>query len=267
MDTKARSLAGTGVVVVAMLVVATNIGVIGVDWPWEKVGVPEVLTEETRIAQPEAATVVEIEPIAIDCRARIHASVPVQGRREHKAFGQVYRTDTVTLTASGDIDTCVDASRTQIREAADGTFLVVVPAEAISFERPRVDAVATRDSVSFDKGFVGKLTDAFPWVSDDSGLTPAAYAFAQEVIGSSECMERAWDLTETVLRKAYSDQLADQGGERRDISVVIDGVPDFGPDPTEDFESFRFELGDGPVNCRVDGDAYGTDLVEADAAE
>lgn len=256
------SVGATGLMLVALLVIGTNVGLIGVDWPWEKVDIdlPDVLTEETAVAQPEEATVYEIEPIALDCRARIHAVVPVEGKREHKAFGQVYRTDTVRLKAQGDIDTCVDASRTQIREAEDGTFLVVVPADAITFERPRVDAVATADSVHFDKGMMGKFTDVFPWVSDNSGLTPAAYAYAQEVVGSSDCMERAWNLTETVIRKAYGDQLAGQGGERRDITVVINGTPEFGEPPTGQIDDFDFEVGAGQVNCRVDGDAYDTDL-------
>lgn len=129
----------------------------------------------------------------------MRASVPVEGKREHKVLGQVYRTDTVAMTAIGDIDTCVDATRTSIVRLNSESFQVVVPASAITFERPRVDAVATRDSVSFDKGLIGKVTDAFPWVSENSGLTPSAYAFAQEVVGSSDCMERAWAVTEVVI--------------------------------------------------------------------
>lgn len=260
------SIGATGITLVALLVVATNLGLIGVTWPWQKIDLPTVLSEETTLTQTTEATVYSITPIALDCRARIDASVPIEGRREHKVAGQVYRTDKVSMVAQGDIDTCVDSSRTQIRQQDDGAFLVIIPADAITFERPRVDAVATRDSVEFDKGWVGKLTDAFPWVSDNSGLTPAAYSYAQQVVGSSECMERAWDVTETVIKKAYSDQLADQGGERAAIRVLIDGTPDFGDAPGEDIDDFRFELGDAPVNCRVDGGAYSADLL-TDSAE
>jgi hypothetical protein len=43
---------------------------------------------------------------------------------------------------------------------------VLVPADAIPFVRPRVDAVATVDSVHDDQGFIGKLTDALLWVGE-----------------------------------------------------------------------------------------------------
>ena len=266
MKQKTLSIGATALIAVAGLIIATNMGLIGIEWPWEKVALPEVLTEETVVEQPEVATVYEIQPIALDCRARILAEVPVVGKREHKAFGKVYRTDTVSLTAKGDIDTCVDSSETTIHELEDGRFQVIVPATAITFERPRVDAVATRDSVEFDKGLLGKFSDLFPWVSDNSGLTPAAYAYAQEVVGSSECMARAWTVTETVVKKAYGDQLVAQGGQRADVSVVIEGAPEFGDAPGAEIAEFDFEVGDDAVNCVVDGSAYIADeLVEADA--
>ena len=55
---------------------------------------------------------------------------------------------------------------------------VIIPGESILFVRPRVDAVATADSVHEGKGTIGKLTDSFPWVDSDVGLTPLAYAYA-----------------------------------------------------------------------------------------
>ena len=261
MERKGLSIGAGALVFAATLIVLTNTGVIGIDWPWEKVDLPDPLTEETRIAQPEEATIIEIAPIALDCRARIHATVPVKGTRDHKIVGQTYRTDTVTMTAIGDIDTCVSADATEVIRVDDTSFRVLVPAEAISFERPRVDTVATRDSVSFDKGFVGKFTDVLPWVSDDSGLTPAAYAFAQQVVGSSECMERAWTITEVVIATAYRNELASQGGDANDVEVDIVGIPDFGDPPSTEQDGFTFEVSGSGVNCRVDGDAYDMDIV------
>lgn len=248
------SIIGTAVVAVAGLIIATNLGVIGITWPWERI--PEVMAAETIVEQPDEAVVYEIEPIALDCRARIRARVPIDGRREHTMFGQVYRTDTVSMTALGDIDTCVAADRVEIAELADGRFQVLVPADAITFERPRVDAVATRASVRVDKGMIGKFTDALPWVSDSSGLTPAAYAYAQDVVGSSECMRRAWDVTAVTMRRAYQEQLAGQGGARGDITVVISGAPDFAPPPAATIDAFDFTVAGSGVDCRVDGDAY-----------
>lgn len=248
------SIFGTALVAVAGLVVASNLGLIGVTWPWERI--PEVMAAETVVEQPAEAVVYDIEPIAFDCRARIRASVPIEGRREHTMFGGVYRTDTVSMTALGDIDTCVAADQVQIAELTDGRFQVLIPASAITFERPRVDAVATRDSVRIDKGMIGKFTDALPWVSDGSGLTPAAYAYAQDVVGSSECMRRAWDITAVTVRRAYQEQLAGQGGDRDAITVVISGAPDFPDPPSERIEAFDFTVAGAGVDCRVDGDAY-----------
>lgn len=258
MNNKGLSIGASVLVGAAVLVLLTNVGLLGIEWPWEKV--PDVLTEETHVQQPEEATIYEIEPITLDCRARIHASVPVQGKREHKALGQVYRTDTVEMTAIGDIDTCVDSSKTSITRVDGERFQVVVPASAVTFERPRVDAVATRDSVHFDKGLLGKVTDVFPWVSDDSGLTPAAYAYAQAVVGSSECMARAWDVTSTVIKKAYGDQIVAQGGDRSQVSVHITGTPRFEDAPSGEIDSFDFEVR-GIVNCKVDGQAYTADVI------
>lgn len=261
MRERGLSLGAGAIVFIATLIILTNTGVIGIDWPWQKIDVPEVLTEETVVVQPQEATIVEIEPIALDCRARIHAEVPVKGKRDHKALGQTYRTDTVEMTAVGDIDTCVDAADAAVIANDDGTFRVVVPADAVTFERPRIDAVATMDSVEFDKGLVGKVTDVLPWVSDDSGLTPAAYAFAQQVVGSSSCMEQAWDVTAEVIVTAYEDQLVAQGGDPADIEVDIVGTPDFGEPPATDQGGFQFAVEDAAIQCSVDGQAYTADVI------
>ena len=84
-----------------------------------------------------------MEPISLDCRARIHAEVPVEGRREHELLGQVYRTDTVSMLAVGDVDTCVEGTSAEVVHHRDGTTEVIIPGESILFVRPRVDAVAT----------------------------------------------------------------------------------------------------------------------------
>lgn len=241
------------IVVVAGMLVLQNLGAIDITWPWEKV---DVLTEETTIA-PAEAEIIEIEPISLDCRARVSAAVPVEGRREHKALGQVYRTDKVTITAIGDIDTCIDNELVEIIDDQEtGEYRVLVPADAITFERPRVDAELTQDSVHFSKGWVGKVTDAFPWVSDNTGLTPAAYTFSQNVIGSSECMSEAFKVTRQLIVDAYEDEMVAQGLDRRDIEVRVIGEPSFGEPVTEAMEDFRFEVADEGTVCQVAPGAF-----------
>ncbi|MEO0493326.1 MAG: hypothetical protein AAF081_07910 [Actinomycetota bacterium] len=252
-----RSLISVLVVAVVGLIVFIQLGVANISWPWDS---PVVASETTTIVQVEEAEIVEIEPIALDCRARIHTIVPVEGKRDHDVLGQTYRTDTVRMQAVGDIDTCVDATEVEVVVREDGTARVLVPADAIEFVRPRVDAVATLDSVTYDQGFVGKITDALPWVSDNSSLTPAAFAYAQTVIGSSECMQEAYATTTQAMIEAYEKQMAAAGLDPADLEVEIIGDPDFGDLPDAgDLGDFDFETTDDGASCSVADDAYDGD--------
>ncbi|MGH1503880.1 MAG: hypothetical protein ACRBI6_10025 [Acidimicrobiales bacterium] len=227
-----------------MVVVALWTGVASVGLPW--IEVPEFTDVDVALELPEAARIVGIEQIALDCRARIHAEVPVEGRRDHSAFGQTYRTDTVTLEAIGDVDTCVEGTSAEVVYHRDGTTEVIIPGESIVFVRPRVDAVATADSVEVNKGLVGRFTDVFPWVDTDLGLTPLAYAYAQTVIGSSSCMEAAYTATEDVLIDAYRQQFVEAGADPDDLVVRIEGEPLFSELPSVD-------LGDVEMTAATEG--------------
>ncbi len=246
-----------GVVVLAFGIIAGQTGLIRFAGP----SLPDLTDVETQVAvAEEEARIVAIEPVALDCRARVHVEVPVEGVRDHKALGQVYRTDRVTLEAIGDVDTCVEGDSVRVERFDDGGVEVTVDASSIVFVRPRVDAVATADSLEVDQGFVGKVTDVFPWVDDDLGLTPLAYAYAQNVIGSSACMETAYTVTEEILLDAYRRQYEEQGGEPGRFSVRIEGEPEF-PDPAdiELEDGVRLEVDGGQVSCVViDGPAAPT---------
>ena len=219
---------GAGLGALVLLAVAVKGDVLSFHSPF---GSLSDLTEETTsVEQADAAVVTEIEPIALDCRARIHAVVPITAKRDHSVMGQVYRTDRVTIDAVGDIDTCVEAGSTTITTLPDGRVQVVVPAQSIQFERPRVDAVATAGSFDFHKGAVGKATDVLPWVDDNSSLAPVAYAYAQSIIGSSDCLYEAFDRTVEALQIAYVNQLAAQGVPADQISVTVLGRPELSPD-------------------------------------
>lgn len=220
---------------------------------------PRFTEVDLELTLPSEARIVDVEPIRLDCRARVFAEVPVEGRREHQAFGRVYRTDRITMRAFGDVDTCVDGSGTRVEHDSDGTTEVVIDAASIVFVRPRVDAVRTAGTVDVDKGMVGKLVDAMPWVDDNLGLTPAAYAFAQNVIGSSSCMETAYRLTEDILIDAYRDQAIEQGIDPDRLTVTIDGQPSFTePEPIELDSSGNATIelwaGSGGIVCEATGD-------------
>ncbi|MFV0258008.1 MAG: hypothetical protein ACK5PP_06130 [Acidimicrobiales bacterium] len=213
---------------------------------------------EAAVLQSDEAEITAVEPISLDCRARVHARVPVEGVREHEMFGQVYRTDRVTLDAVGDVDTCVDGGSTEIVTRPDGTTEVIVDASAITFQRPRVDMVATADTLTVEEGLVGKVTDVFPWVDDNLGLTPLAYAYAQTVIGSSACMETAYDTTREVLTEAYRQQLVDQGIDPDTVTVTVEGEPTFTEPEQPDMGGIEMSVGGrDEIVCTADNALVG----------
>ena len=236
-----------------LLAMAFATGIIAISGP----SLPSLSDIEVDIKLPEEARIVAVEPISLDCRARIHAEVPVEGIREHESFGVVYRTDRINMNAIGDVDTCVDGNEAKVTYNSDGSTDVVIPGESIQFVRPRVDTVKTADSVNVDKGAVGKLVDAFPWVDDNLGLTPIAYAYAQNVIGSSQCMQAAYAVTEEILIDAYRDQVIEQGVDQDKVTVRIEGEPKFlDPEPIESGD-IELSVAGSDVSCVASGDLGG----------
>jgi hypothetical protein len=239
-------LAGVALSLLAFLAFAT--GVVSLRWPGPRL--PELSRVDVDVALPGAARIAAVEPITLDCRARVRAVVPVEGVREHRFLGQVYRTDRVQMEAIGDVDTCVEGASVGVAHHDDGTTEIVVPAESIRFVRPRVDAPATAGSVRVTKGVVGKVTDVFPWVDETSELLPHGYAYAQHVIGGSACMQAAYAETADALVEGYHRQFAEQGFEPERLRVRIEGRPDFGQnDPPPLPGDIRFSVDTGAVSC------------------
>lgn len=255
-----KTFVGVAVAVLVLVVgiVLGQTGLLSIQGP----GFPDFNDVEVDVNLPEEARIVSVEAISLDCRARVHAEVPVEGVREHEALGVTYRTDRVTLHAIGDVDTCVDGSSTEVVRHGDGSTEVVIDAGSIVFVRPRVDTVATADSLQVEQGVLGKVTDVFPWVDDDLGLTPLAYAYAQNVIGSSECMETAYAVTQDVLIEAYRSQMIDQGVDPDTLDVRIDGEPEFADPPDIDAgDDVKLSVGGGEVTCVADDSLEGASTV------
>lgn len=246
-----KVVAGAALGIAAVVALIATTGSLAFTWPWDVL--PEFTAVEVELKLPTEARIVNVEPIMLDCRARVHAEVPVAGTREHSALGQVYRTDTIEMVAIGDVDTCVNGGAARVLRRSDGTTDIVIPAESITFVRPRVNAVLTAESVSVSKGLVGKATDVFPWVSDDLGLTPTAYAYSQNVIGSSSCMRTAYTVTQGLITSAYRQQFIDQGADPSKLSVQIDGEPTFSdPETIYMGDGVEMNVGDGSVTCTAD---------------
>lgn len=247
----AATIAGVFLLSFVLLLAFVSFGWLDIVWPWENV-VQEETTIEIDTEDVGPAQITEITPIALDCRARIEAEVPVVGTQRTSVAGATVSTDTIRLRAIGDVDTCVAADGVEINERTDGTIGVIIDAEAIEFVRPRVDAVATMDSVTTDRGVIGQLVEILPFTNEDDELTPAAFAFAQTVIGGSDCMAAAFDQTSMALVDAYRQQAIDQGANPDDIDVIIAGVPDFGQNDDELVELGEFEfIEDAGTSCVV----------------
>lgn len=241
-----------GILLTGLVVAAFAFGLVRPQWPFGLGDVlPRDLARVDATMKADEATITRIEPIALDCRTRIHAVVPVEGRRTHSLAGLTYRTDVVRLTARGDVDTCVNAADVVVEEDdEDGTFRVTIPGQAIRYVRPRVDTVATAESVSYDEGWIGELTGLLPGVDDSDPLMPGAYAFAQQVIGGSACMEQAFEVTRQIIEQAYIDQLTVQGAPLGTVEVVI-GEPDLTQHPLPPtIAGVSYDV-DGGVRCQI----------------
>jgi hypothetical protein len=234
------TVAGIFMLALVLVIGLLSFGWLDVNWPWEDLVEEETVLEVDVEAGP--AQVVKVTPIALECRARIEAQVPVVGTRKTSIAGATISTDTIRMRAIGDVDTCVRSSGVEIVERADGTFGVIIDADAIQFVRPRVDAVATMGSVTTDRGIVNQVFEALPWTNEDDDLTPAAFAFAQTVIGGSSCMEAAYEETTRALTSAYQQQMREQGANPGDVDVIISGIPDFGQNTPDEKLLGEFEF-------------------------
>lgn len=247
--TMKKILAGVLVGALGLAGLAIWSGSASINWPWR--AIPDFTDVAVAVEIPNEVRITKVEPISLDCRARVYAEVPLEGRREHTLFDRVYRTDSITMSAVGDIDTCVDGTSARVIHRRDGTTEVLIPGESIVFVRPRVNTVLTASSVEVEKGKVGKLTDVFPWVSDNLGLTPVAYAYAQNVIGSSKCMQAAYGVTEDILVEAYRDQFIQQGEDPETLTVRVDGEPIFVDPLPVDMGDVEMDLSGEAITCVV----------------
>lgn len=243
---------GAAVATVGLIIFGVWASAVSFRFPWQ----PDLdFTDvEVTLSLPEEAMITAVEPITLDCRARVHASIPIEAKREHELFGKVYRTDTLEMLAIGDVDTCIEGSSAKVKYNQDGTTEVTIDGGDIVFVRPRVDAVKTADSVEVNKGLIGKWTDVFPWVDDDLGLTPISYAWAQNIIGGSDCMQAAYTVTQQILIDAYTEQFIANGADADKLSVQIDGLPDFSDPAPLDLDGIDMKVDETGTTCLVSED-------------
>ena len=172
-DWRSRRGAGTVLLGLALLLgIGILLGQVGLlRFPGPEL--PEFTALEVEVSLPDEARIIAVEPITLDCRARVHAQVPDEGARRHRALGQVY-------------------------------------------------------------------------------------AYAQNVIGSSNCMKTAYTVTEGILLHAYRQQFVKQGVDPAKLTVRIEGDPLFGdPEDIEMGDDVTLSVGGGEVVCVASDDLGG----------
>jgi hypothetical protein len=217
-------------IVLGLIVLSVARGVIGelVGFPDLGIDIPAPLSAEDkyRLDQPVPGEIVRVEPIAIECRATVDAVVPLALTKDvrYSVFGAglFTRSEHGFYTAYGDVDVCVGIDNTRITGTEDFGWNVQVDAADIEFRRPRVDTIRSAQSweLHTDWGWVPGVDG-----NDDAGTD--ASALAQLFIGSSECMEAAWDATVFSVVESYRYQAQQQGVDPALVEVTINGTPNF----------------------------------------
>ena len=88
-------------------------------------------------------------------------------------------------------------------------------------------------------------------------------AYAQDVIGSSECMEAAYSLTEQILIDAYTQQFIDNGADPESLTVTIDGRPTFGSgEAPPRLGGLDMAPTEGAVACTLSDDLGGVTVLQ-----
>ena len=87
---------------------------------------------------------------------------------------------------------------------------------------------------------------------------PAFDAYAQTVIGSTDCMTKAFDTTKRAIVRAYRDQLIQAGHDPSMITIDIVGQPDLSTTqaPEEALQGFDFAVDTLATSCTVAAGAF-----------
>lgn len=203
------------------------------------VGLPTVvevdIEDQITVDIPNEPEIIRIDPIALDCRARTDVAVSARGIMDHYATIDlplvapkrvVYRTDSLEYQGVGDVETCVPPEASTIFQTTKETK-VTIDASQVVFNRPRL-TFAKDFEINYDQGLLGKITNAAPWVSDDSPLYDLTLHQAQKQVASESCMRKAWSATQAAVRNAYYGIVAEQYGiDASSITVHFVGEPNF----------------------------------------
>lgn len=251
-------------------VIAVGVVVIVVLWVANFFNLDQRLERNDTIRQSGAVEIFEIKPVNIDCRAVVRASIPVKGESQyivHTPLGsKTLNTDTIWLTAIGDVDVCFPPEASEVVKQADGSWLVTIDSSKTVFNRPRVDALATGNSVDYEDGAGRDIMSAVPLVNafidtNAHELTLEAVAFAQSLIASSECMAAAWPPVQEAVTAAYAEQAALGGLSADQVTVVFKGAPFYAQykqdiDTSVFGDGVEFEVEAGGINCSILPEAF-----------
>jgi len=222
--------------IVALLVVNFGRGLIN-ELTFDLVpDIPAPLTSEDEfsLTQPVPIEIVSIEPIALECRATIDSVIALvlQKDVEYRVFGWGWgtRSEHGFYTAYGDIDVCVGIENSTITSLEDVVgpvldregWLVEIAVNDLEFRRPRIDNLKSAQSwrLHTDWGWV-------PGIDGDTTMGVEATALAQLLVGSSECIEAAFEATKLAITESYKQQALDVGIDPAKVEVRFTGEPNY----------------------------------------
>lgn len=236
---------------------------------------------ERQITPPEDATVVEVEPVRLDCRARTLANFAnSQAKVNLKVLGVDAAADR-KANVSGQVETltCVSGNGTTIDDSDPKNVVVTVDAGSVQmWSRIVEDKTKTTfetDKLSDVADIGASFADLIGW-NDlksnyreiDSYLEQAARTSGVNHV-QQKCQKVAWPLTREAVREAYTNQVedkvstSDEGeAEEPNIKVTFVGEPKFKkayPMPA-DFKRLNgtersFDMGEDD-ECKVAPGAY-----------
>ncbi len=228
---------------------------------------PEVERQDT-FRKHGPVRIVKIVPEALECRAYVQAEIPVKGESQYiwktPLFSKTLNTDTITFTAIGDVEVCFPAEGATVHAKNDGSWLVEIDSSQAVFNRPRVDALATENSVDYKPGAGREIIEFVPIVdyfidTNAHELTAEAFAYAQALIGGSDCMNAAWQPVQKAIVLSYQDQAARKGADPGAVEVIFTNQPDFEQHAkvfdTGVFDGVEFEIDTENDRCVVLEDA------------
>lgn len=158
-------------------------------------------SNEQSLELPDAKaveTTVEVKALMSFCGAEVEAQYSgFAVHKEHTTLGKVYRTDTVSGTATTNVVVCIDAEG-YTSTIEDGQVNVKVEPTSMQLLVPSVNHWSTQTDYNDGADLLNSLN---PMVAENNDLLDVTYMWLQLQATEGACVDEAW---ETVIKQMKS---------------------------------------------------------------